>query len=74
MVIMDVNMPKLNGIEATARIKAYHQDTIIIGLSVNADGENQRAMLEAGAISLLPKEAAVAELYHTIQAASKSQL
>ncbi|WP_454061877.1 PAS domain S-box protein [Candidatus Nitrospira salsa] len=74
MVIMDVNMPKLNGIEATARIKAYYQDTIIIGLSVNTDSENQRAMLEAGAIALLPKEAAVADLYHTIQAASKSQL
>ncbi|GJL64157.1 MAG: hypothetical protein NPIRA04_28110 [Nitrospirales bacterium] len=74
LVIMDVNMPKMNGIEATTRIKAYHQNTIIIGLSVNAEGENQRAMLEAGAISLFPKEAAVEELYHTIQAASRSQL
>jgi len=72
LVIMDVNMPKLNGIEATSRIKAYCQDTIIIGLSVNADGENQRAMLEAGATALLPKEAAVADLYYTIKTASQN--
>ncbi|WNM60192.1 PAS domain S-box protein [Candidatus Nitrospira neomarina] len=73
LVIMDVNMPQLNGIEATSRIKAHHPDIIIIGLSVNAGGENQQAMLKAGAVALLPKEAAVADLYQMITTVMTSQ-
>jgi DNA-binding NarL/FixJ family response regulator len=63
---MDINMPKLNGIEATARIKAAHPHIKVIGLSVNADARNQDAMLQAGADLLLTKEAAVDELHRAI--------
>jgi signal transduction histidine kinase len=66
IVVMDINMPKMNGIEATAVIKARYPATIIVGLSVNAEGENQRAMLQAGAAMLLTKEAAVEELHAAI--------
>lgn len=66
IVVMDINMPKMNGIEATVVIKARYPATIIVGLSVNAEGENQRAMLEAGAAILLTKEAAVEELHAAI--------
>lgn len=68
VVIMDINMPKLNGIEATARIKSQFPHIAVIGLSVNADGPNQTAMLQAGATRLITKEAAVEELYRAIQA------
>lgn len=67
VVIMDINMPKLNGIEATRWIKTRHPATIVIGLSVNADGENEKAMTKAGAHLLLTKEAAVEHLYVAIQ-------
>jgi PAS domain S-box-containing protein len=67
VVVMDINMPRLNGIEATARIKAQYPDTRIIGLSVNAGPNNREAMLRAGADMLLTKEAAVEELYRGIQ-------
>lgn len=69
VVIMDINMPKQNGIEATAEIKARDPDITVIGLSVNADRDNQAAMLRAGASSLLTKEAAVDQLYGAIQQA-----
>ena len=61
-------MPRLNGIEATARIKEEFPHIVVIGLSVNADGENQEAMKTAGAACLLTKEAAVNELYEAIRA------
>ncbi|HEU5201521.1 MAG TPA: response regulator [Nitrospira sp.] len=69
VVIMDINMPRLNGIEATAEIKARYPDISVIGLSVNSGGDNRSAMLRAGASALLTKEAAVDELYKTIQRA-----
>ena len=67
IIIMDINMPQMNGIEATARIKARYPDIHVVGLSVNAAKENQDAMQKAGASLLLTKEAAVDELYGTIQ-------
>ena len=67
LVVMDINMPRLNGIEATARIKARYAEIKVIGLSVNAGPNNKEAMLRAGADMLLTKEAAVEELYRSIQ-------
>jgi len=67
IVVMDINMPKVNGIEATAHIKTHYPNTKVIGLSVNAQGSNHEAMLRAGAELLLTKEAAVDALYEAIQ-------
>jgi PAS domain S-box-containing protein len=67
VVVMDINMPRLNGIEATARIKVRYPGIRVIGLSVNAGPNNREAMLKAGADVLLTKEAAVEELYRSIQ-------
>jgi CheY-like chemotaxis protein len=67
VVVMDINMPRLNGIEATARIKTRYPGIRVIGLSVNAGPNNREAMLNAGADMLLTKEAAVEELYRGIQ-------
>jgi CheY-like chemotaxis protein len=68
IVVMDINMPKMNGIEATAVIRHRYPKIIVIGLSVQAGEEMQQAMLQAGASALLTKEAAVDQLYQTIQA------
>lgn len=67
VVIMDINMPKKNGIEATGEIKTHFPSIIVIGLSVNVSGDNEQAMLKAGASRLLTKEAAVEQLHHVIQ-------
>ncbi len=71
VVIMDVNMPVMNGIDATAKIKTRHPEMVVIGLSVNASGENEDAMKTAGASMLLTKEAAVDQLHGAIQEAVK---
>lgn len=66
-VVMDINMPKMSGIEATARIKSRYPDIIVIGLSVDASRAIEEAMEQAGAAMLVNKGAAVAELYLAIQ-------
>jgi signal transduction histidine kinase/ActR/RegA family two-component response regulator len=67
LVVMDINMPKMNGIEATAHITRTYPEIQVIGLSVNASGNNVQAMLRAGAVLLLTKEAAVNELYRRMR-------
>ena len=67
IVVMDINMPKMNGIEATAQIRKRYPEIGVIGLSVQSGGEVQQAMLKAGAAVLLNKEAAVEQLYQMIQ-------
>jgi CheY-like chemotaxis protein len=72
VVVMDINMPKKNGIEATAEIMARWPHTTVIGLSVNATDDNRVAMARAGAALLLTKEAAVEELYRAMQQVLRS--
>jgi CheY-like chemotaxis protein len=67
IVVMDINMPKMNGIKATSQITSRFPGSIVIGLSVQAGGENEVAMKQAGAAMLLTKEAAVEELYKAIR-------
>jgi signal transduction histidine kinase len=71
VVLMDINMPVCNGVVATQRITTQHPDIRVIGLSVNAESDNQEAMLKAGAFSLMTKEAAVEQLYTLIYQAVK---
>ena len=58
IVIMDVQMPGLNGIDATRQIKKALPRTSVIGFSVQSDPAIRRVMLDAGAATLLAKERA----------------
>ncbi|MEP6933570.1 MAG: hypothetical protein ABI988_06475 [Nitrospirota bacterium] len=56
----------MSGIESTAHIKIRHPEIVVIALSVNAGGQTETAVRQAGAAMLLTKEAAVDERYHAI--------
>jgi DNA-binding NarL/FixJ family response regulator len=58
IVLIDVSMPKLDGIEATRQIKANSPRMAVIGLSVHTDCYFIDAMLKAGAVEVLQKEQA----------------
>jgi PAS domain S-box-containing protein len=66
--VMDVTMPKLDGIEATRRIKWQHPAAVVIGLSVHNSPQVDEKMRTAGAAAFLSKETAVNKLYATINA------
>jgi CheY-like chemotaxis protein len=68
VIIMDVNMPRLDGIAATNRIKAAQPAVIVIGLSVNDSRQVMEAMKGAGADAFLSKEAAAEQLHDAIAA------
>jgi DNA-binding NarL/FixJ family response regulator len=62
VVVMDISMPKLNGIEATALIKEAFPHVVIVGLSLHVNEHTRNAMKAAGASALISKEAAVEQL------------
>ena len=70
VVLMDIDMPRMNGIEATKRIKATFPSTAIIGLSVQLAGNIIQQMRTAGICSYLPKESAVGTLRQAIEEAA----
>ena len=66
VVVMDINMPGMNGITATGLIKRHWPETIVIGLSFSDDPNLKKAVLEAGASTLIPKQEAGEQLYPAI--------
>jgi DNA-binding NarL/FixJ family response regulator len=64
IVIMDVNMPKLNGVAATREICILLPKTKVIGLSY--DMSTTRSMCQAGAVTCIDKAYAVEQLYEVI--------
>ena len=66
VVIMDIAMPMLNGIEATKRISAEHPKTAVIVLSVHSDESYILRALKAGARGYLLKDSAESDLIHAV--------
>lgn len=66
MIIMDVSMPDMNGIEATRKIRVAMPDVKVIALSMHSDRRFVLGMLEAGASGYLLKDCAFGELASAI--------
>jgi DNA-binding NarL/FixJ family response regulator len=68
IILMDINMPRMNGIQATNVIKKSRKETAIIGLCVEHDTYTVEAFLRAGGLAVVSKQR-LDDLHSTIQRA-----
>lgn len=68
VVIMDISMPNLNGLEATKQIKASNPSIAVLVLTVHSDSEHIMSILRAGAGGYLTKSVYGDEVTHAIRA------
>ena len=73
LVIMDVTMPDLNGIDATRIITSGSNNTKVIALSMYSDKQFVQGMIQAGASGYLLKDCAFEELSHAIRSVSMNR-
>jgi DNA-binding NarL/FixJ family response regulator len=72
IVVMDISMPELNGIDATRRLLAALPTVKVIGLSMNSDRRYVLAMFAAGAMGYLLKSSASEELIQAVHAVASN--
>jgi len=74
VILMDIHLPDVSGIEVTKQIKEKSPKIAIVALTINEDEEYFFKMLEAGANGYVPKRAAPEELLTAIRAAADNEV
>jgi DNA-binding NarL/FixJ family response regulator len=73
VVVMDISMRGLNGIEATRQVLSRHPRVRVVCLSTNIDSRYVEAMFQAGALAYVVKSAAADELVRALRAAVRGE-
>ena len=73
VVLMDLRMPAMDGVEATAAVRAQRPQTQVVILTTYADDESVIAALSAGAIGYLTKDASREDIRRALEAAAGGQ-
>jgi two-component system response regulator NreC len=74
VVLMDIGLPDMSGIEATQKIKSLYPKVAVVALTIHEDEEYFFRMLDAGASGYVPKRAAPEELLTAIRSAFKGEI
>jgi DNA-binding NarL/FixJ family response regulator len=73
VVLMDLNMPRCNGVEATERLRSLHPGTAVVVLTTYSEDAWVFSALRAGARGFLTKDAGTDEIHHAIMAVAAGQ-
>lgn len=73
IILMDINMPRMNGIEATKKIKRNCTNTNIIALTIHDDDEYIFELVKAGVSAYILKDVAADSLISTIRAVARGE-
>ena len=74
VVVMDIGLPDLSGIDAAREVKRLSEGTAVVALTIHEDEEYFFKMLDAGASGYVPKRAAPEELLTAIRAAAGGEV
>ncbi|MEJ2747038.1 MAG: response regulator transcription factor [Anaerolineae bacterium] len=74
VILMDVQMPDMNGIDATRKIKAIVPETAVLALTIYEDDQYFFEMLKAGASGYIPKRAAPDDLVNAIRTVARGDV
>jgi DNA-binding NarL/FixJ family response regulator len=66
VMLMDYRMPALDGIQATAQVRAAMPDVAVVALTASADAAEREALVEAGAVTCLAKDQELDEIVAAI--------
>lgn len=67
VLVLDVNLPDLNGLEVTRQLRAQHTSTAILALTIHDDSQTIFSLLESGAIGYVLKDEALETLAHAVR-------
>jgi DNA-binding NarL/FixJ family response regulator len=73
VVLMDLRMPRVDGVEATRRLRAAHPSVSVVVLTTYADDRSVIQALQAGAVGYLTKDASAAEIQQALQRVTSGQ-
>lgn len=74
VILMDIGLPDMTGIEATREIHQLYPEAAVVALTIHEDEEYFFKMLDAGAKGYVPKRAAPEELIRAIRAAAANEV
>ena len=72
VIVMDIVMPRLDGIASTRLLKTLYPNIAVVGVSAHAKTYEVNAMLEAGAFQVITKDNAGHDLYDAIRRAAEA--
>ena len=74
VVVMDVAMPELNGVQATRELRAQCPDVKVLALTVHEERSYLRDLMEAGASGYVLKRSAAEDLVHAVQVVARGDV
>ena len=74
VVVMDVSMPEMNGVQATRQLRSQCPEVKVLALTVHEERSYLRELIEAGAAGYILKRSAAEDLVHAVQVVARGDV